>query len=83
LSQVAFAHALKIALLAKAELEIVHVQGHLAGDMPSCCKLRRAGQPLRCFVRQTTACTSRCNSEGNWPWSSNPRALFLGPGSRP
>ena len=31
LSQVAFAHALKIALLAKAELEIVHVQGHKIG----------------------------------------------------
>jgi hypothetical protein len=32
LSQVAFAHALKIALLAKAELEIVHVQGHKIGN---------------------------------------------------
>ncbi|MGZ8518576.1 MAG: universal stress protein [Candidatus Binatia bacterium] len=31
LSQVAFAHALKIALLAKAELEIVHVHGHKIG----------------------------------------------------
>lgn len=32
LSQVAFDHALKIALLAKAELEIVHVQGHQIGN---------------------------------------------------
>jgi len=32
LSQVAFVHALKIALLAKAELEIVHVQGHKFGN---------------------------------------------------
>ncbi len=32
LSQFAFAHALKIALLSHAELEIVHVQGHKLGD---------------------------------------------------
>lgn len=32
LSQVAFAHALKIALLSHAELEIVHVQGHKTGN---------------------------------------------------
>lgn len=32
MSQIAFAHALKIALLANAELEIVHVQGHKTGS---------------------------------------------------
>ena len=32
LSQIAFAHALKIALLSHAELEIVHVEGHKLGD---------------------------------------------------
>jgi len=32
LSQIAFAHALKIALLSHAELEIVHVQGHKTGN---------------------------------------------------
>ena len=32
LSQIAFAHALKIALLSHAELEIVHVQGHKLGN---------------------------------------------------
>lgn len=32
LSQIAFAHALKIALLSHAELEIVHVQGHKIGN---------------------------------------------------
>ena len=32
LSQIAFAHALKIALLSQAELEIVHVQGHKLGN---------------------------------------------------
>jgi len=32
MSQIAFAHALKIALLSHAELEIVHVQGHKVGN---------------------------------------------------
>jgi len=32
LSQIAFAHALKIALLSHAELEIVHVEGHKTGN---------------------------------------------------
>src|SRR5678809_427966 len=32
LSQIAFAHALKIALLSHAELEIVHVQEHKLGN---------------------------------------------------
>ena len=31
-SMIAFAHALKLALLSKAELEIVHVQGHQPGN---------------------------------------------------